>query len=317
MTSVVDRDVQEALPAADILDFLSTSLTCTSTSWNMGSFGAVAEFHHTNAGKARAMTVRSDLGAIRIRPVRGMSLIAYEMLSAQPDAWHHGVLVCVPKAHALERASGLVELGADEGAVQEKHRGGILFDLGLGSIAFRFCVRLFEADHIAFARRFLGQQVVETHCDLFQHLLRWSPHRVAISPVARIEVYQPIASPDGETPVGPHTHLIPHLLRPALTHSSYMPLPRGRLIGLTAYPANPVRDQRGRMKPFDADEHRYFQQLLSRYGNGEYLAAKARATRELMRRGELDLKTLKGTRVQRNAWRITARQLAHELTISA
>lgn len=297
----------------DALDILSGHLPCASTSWSIGGFGAVAEFHHTGASMTSRLTSRSRLGAIRVSRAREVKLIAYEMLSGIPESWHHGVLVCVPKARAFEPGSALSELGVDADALQEDHRCGILFDLGAGSAAFRFCVRLFEPAQIAFARRFLGKRVVDGHCDLFQRLLLWSPHRVVISPIARIEVYQAIASRDGKTPLGPHTHLIPHLLRPALARSSYMPVPRDYVIGLTAYPAHPVRDEHGRVKPFDAGQHRSFQRLLSGYGDPEYLAAKARARRALMQGSGSGRKPPEGSRLQRNAWRIAARQLPYEL----
>lgn len=306
----------QAGEAAETFDFLSSSLVCPSTSWSIGGFGAVAEFHHTTSTTFRHLTVCSESGAIGVFPLADVKLVAYEMLSARPGRWHHGVLICVPRAHALECPGGLNELGRDEYAVRPEHRSGILFDLGLGSPAFRFCVRLLEPEQIQFARRFIGQRVVETHGDLFQQLVRWSPHRVVMSAVARIEVYQRIASPDGKTPPGPHTHLIPHLLRPTLTHSSYMPVPVKHMVGLTAYPAHPAQDENGHPKAFDKDQHRSFQRLLSLYGDPDYVAAKARARRGLIERGAPDGGNLCGTRMQRNAWRIMVRQLPHELAIA-
>ena len=305
-----------AREATEAFDFLSSSLVCASTSWSIGGFGAVAEFHHTAATTSRPLTICSESGAIRVFPVADVKLVAYEMLSARPACWHHGVLVCVPSAHAFECPGGLTELGPDEQAVRPGHRSGVLFDLGLGSPAFRFCVRLLEPEQIQFARRFIGQRVVETHGDLFQQLMRWSPHRVVMSPVARIEVYQRIASPDGKTPPGPHTHLIPHLLRPTLTHSSYMPVPAKHLVGLTAYPAHPAQDENGHPKAFDQSQHRSFQRLLSLYGNPDYVAAKARARSRLIECGAPDGEGPSGTRMQRNAWRIMVRQLPHELAVA-
>jgi hypothetical protein len=97
---------------------------------------------------------------------------------------------------------------------------------------------------------------------------------VAISRVARIEVFQPIAPPGGATPSGPHTHLMPRFLRPGHAASANIPLPAGSVPGLTLYPPHPGKDDAGNAKPFSPGEHETFQRLLERFGDPGILAAK-------------------------------------------
>ena len=49
-------------------------------------------------------------------------------------------------------------------------------------------------------------------------ILAANPHRVFISRLGRIEVYQPIPPPSGKSPEGPHTHVLPRLLQSRRTH---------------------------------------------------------------------------------------------------
>ena len=56
---------------------------------------------------------------------------------------------------------------------------------------------------------------------LMHRLPRLSPHRVFCCRMGRVEVYQPIPAPDGKSPEGPHTHVLPRLL----AHGRSMPRP--------------------------------------------------------------------------------------------
>jgi hypothetical protein len=63
-----------------------------------------------------------------------------------------------------------------------------------------------------------------------------SPTRILASPVAHIEVHQPIPPPGGRSPEGPHTHLLPKFLAQGRTHPPGSPLPDGLYCGLSLYP---------------------------------------------------------------------------------
>ncbi len=64
-----------------------------------------------------------------------------------------------------------------------------------------------------------------------------SPHRVCISALGRIEVYQhiPSAGRHVRTPEGPHTHLLLRLLKAG--HAADTAIPPGFVACLTLYPA--------------------------------------------------------------------------------
>ncbi|MBY4639905.1 hypothetical protein K6L44_07865 [Gluconacetobacter entanii] len=92
-----------------------------------------------------------------------------------------------------------------------------------------------------------------------------------LSPAGRLEVYQPIPAPDGDSPLGAHTHLLPKLVRLKRPCSALDPIPEGWQPFLTLHPAAPFR-------PSDDDSHDYdqladlsFLPLLEEFGMEEDL----------------------------------------------
>jgi hypothetical protein len=183
----------------------------------------------------------------------------------------------------------------------------VLFDLGLGSPAFSFCVRTGDTALAATLRRAVGTTLLSAGRALAAALVAASPHRVAFSRLARIEVYQPIAPEGGVSPTGPHTHLLPRLLRPRQSHSANIRLPAERMPGLTLYPPHPAKDEAGVAKPFSPREHAAFQSLFDRFADPEARVAKA-AVVAAVERGESSPHKA-ATRIGRQAARVALRQL--------
>ncbi len=256
--------------ADDVANLVARQLSLASTSWSIGVLGALAEFHRDDAETCAgdgASCVVTPRGALRLELPAATRAIAYEMLAANPESWHQGVALCLPHdACAMRRRRVITELGPDRDAIRPADRGAILFDLGLGSEYCDFHVRASDPQHIARLREGVGMSVFDPRHKLFDDIPHMSPHRVFVSRLGRVEVYQRIGAPDGVTPDGPHTHVLPKLLRCNRTHSANIPLPAGSIPCVTLYPANPVRDDHGLPKPFDAAQYHAFQSLLATYG---------------------------------------------------
>jgi hypothetical protein len=167
----------------------------------------------------------------------------------------------------------LTELEADREALQLEHRGSTLFDLGLGALQADLCVRIDDHDTVAQLRRHTGRSVFDPANPAMGLLLETNPHRVFISRIGRIEVYQPIPPPTGKSPDGPHTHVLPKLLKSGRTHAATEPIPDGWIPCAHLYPGHPLRDE---SDLFDAAGHDPFQRMLQRFGLSEYLAIKRR-----------------------------------------
>ncbi len=296
------------------LDLAARHLAAPASGWSIGTYGVLAEFARApdEPAEVSGTGVLTARGAIRLEGGAAIGAapgaIAYEVLSAQPGLWHHGVLFTLPaQTGELPARRGITELGPDRAAVRPGDRAATLFDLGFGSTAFAFCVRTADPALTAALRRAAGTPLLAAGRELAAALVAASPHRVACSRLARIEVYQPIAPEGGATPTGPHTHLLPRLLRPHQACSANIRLPDGALPGLALYPPHPAKDEAGVPKPFSHAEHAAFQTVFERFADGEARAAKAAVVAGVAAGAMPD--RLPATRIGRQAARIALRQL--------
>ena len=135
-----------------------------------------------------------------------------------------------------------------------------------------------------------------------------SPHRIFIGRLGRIEVFQPIPPPDGKSPDGPHTHVLPKLLRAGRTHSATEPVPEGFVPCAHFYPAHPVKDALGRALPFDARRHDAFQAMLRRFGDPAAVALKERVLSAIAQGGAPAEVAVPNDRFARASVRVAIRQ---------
>ena len=283
------------------------------SSFSIGSVGAIAEFHRDAdepllLDDSEQLTIATERGALKIVLTDSVVPLAYEVLSKQPGRWQHGVVFCCPKLLALSHCRAmLTELGPDDGAIRAFDRDAILFDLGLSTRNVDFCIRTRDPELLTLLRRHAGRSVLAPESRAMGAIIEASPHRVAISRLGRAEVYQAIDTV--KTPQGPHTHVLPALLRSGRTHSATIPVPSGTLPCLNVYPANPLFDGLGRDKPFDTSSLARFRTLLELWGAPEYCAEKARAMDAIQRGLDAGAYDCPQTRLGRTALRVALRQL--------
>ena len=303
---------------AAIADVIDGALRDPGTGWSTGVFGALAEFMHD---PGEAVALEHAPGSISARTARGglrvvcgnpqARLVAWEEPAQAPGQWRQAAALCLPAAQAAIGGAGcLTALGADAEALDPAHRGQLLFDIGAGFDHVRACIRTGDPGLVALLLAAEGQEVVLSGHPVVAAIISASPHRVFLSAVARVEVYQPIPGAHDRAPEGPHTHVNPALLRHRRPHAATRPLPEGWVSGLDFYPANPLHDIQGQPQPFDADCHDAFQSLLQRFGLPEALAEKQRVTQALHHGVPAADYALAATRPGRAAARVALRQLA-------
>ena len=286
--------------------------------WGCGSFGAIAEFvrdpgEEAHIDDAEGITAYTDRGGIRIDPIPALRPIAYEMTSRDPEAWQHGVALCLPEDDC--RMSGrtvVTELRPDHDALRPQDRSAILFDLGLGQLQIDVCVRSSDSDTIAALRAAEGRAFLGHGSTLYFDMAKLSPHRVFLCRFGRVEVYQPIPLPDGKSPDGPHTHVLPKLLAHRRAHAANLPISPGWIPCMTLFPPNPVRDELGRLKEFDAVSYAEFQALWGQFGDAGLVALKEAVKRSAIAGHDTLPETeLADTREGRATVRVALRQLSH------
>lgn len=293
-----------------IADLVARHLADPHASVAIGTFGAIAEFHR-NTDEPIELSARSAIsarGGIRIDVERIERVIAWERPSSG-DAWTHGIALCISRAGcAMNGRVVITELGRDSEALREEDRDAVLFDLGIGAAHCDIMVRTTDSAIVRVLRAGAGKALAAT--TLMQELPAMSPARVFASRLGRVEVFAPIPKPDGKTPDGPHTHLLPELLRLRRTHASTIPVPQGFVPCAEIFPSSSIHDAHGRRKPFDAAKHSTFQALLDKYGDRECVSAKIE-TCAAVRAGQAPTEVITYTRAQRLARRVALRQLLY------
>jgi len=268
---------------------IDTLIAAPGSAWAVGILGALAEFSRLDgdldgdfdgdaASEGPGRTLRSERGALRVERAQGLMPIAYEGLGGRADGWTQTVAFCLPAEAARGPArTVLTELGPDRDAI-DAAGDAILFDLGLGSPWIEACVRTGDAALLATLREHAGRSVLDPGSPAMAAIKRASPTRMFRSRAARIEVYQPIGSTARgiPTPAGPHTHVLPGLLKTGRSHAATAPIPEGAVPVLWCYPENPVSGHDGQRRPFDPAAHAAFQSLIDRYAPPGYAAEKRR-----------------------------------------
>lgn len=253
--------------------------------WSMGSFGAVCEFMWDEGEAALETAGHSSFeratarGGIRLESTILDSIIpvAYELPSPKTHRWSHALALCLPRDRVTaSRRAVLTELGPDEKAVCPQDRTAILFDLGLALPQCDFCIRTADPELLAVLRENAGLAVFDPASKAMPAVLKAHPHRIAITGAGRIEVYQKIGGPDtgGISPPGPHTHLLPQLMKSGRTHSANTPIPDDLMPLGFLHPGNTVVGPLGEEKEFEPELHEAFQHLLARYGVSDLIATK-------------------------------------------
>jgi len=298
-------------PSSAAIDLLHEQIADADTQWSLGTFGGIAEFSRDRDEKVSL--TRSETGAAAVTARGGIAIelsdhcrpFAFECITR--SSWSQRVALCLPAGGcAMSRRTVFTELDVDREALQPEHRGSTLFDLGLGALQADLCVRIDDHDTVAQLCRHTGRSVFDPANPAMGLLLETNPHRVFISRIGRIEVYQPIPPPSGTSPDGPHTHVLPKLLKSGRTHAATEPIPQGWIPCAHLYPGHPLRDE-GDL--FDAECHDPFQRMLERFGLPEFLAIKRRVA-DAIKAGEPPANlTIPLDRHGRTGVRIALRQL--------
>lgn len=269
--------------AQGVFETLRRHAVDCSSAWALGTFGVVAEFLRDADEPALVridvdvIEVATDRGAMRLTPHTDLQAVAFERPLAQGRTWSQGVALCLPHAaSAMNCRTTLTELGPDLEAVRIEDRTAILFDLGLGALQVDACIRVSDPELIAILRAAEGVSVFDPERSPMGAVVRHGPHRVFCGQIGRIEVFQPIPPPDGVSPEGPHTHLLPKLLRTGRTHAATEPIPPGLVPVVHLGPAHPLKTLLGKPRPFDIDAHAAFQSLMADYGDAAHMAVKQR-----------------------------------------
>ncbi|MGP6085445.1 DUF1289 domain-containing protein [Antarctobacter jejuensis] len=202
-----------------------TSGTCKLTA---GVWGASAEFTCPSGDDRHAviaedrLTLTTDHGALRLDAPSYLTAFEIERPDDTPL-----LALAVPQGRAFrDMPRALTPLGSDPDPLLPRDAKGARFDLGLGRRAARFMVRC-DKDLARDLHSCTGVQWPDHLQHLGQPLAMASPVRIVETPCLKVEIDAPIPDPDGTSPVGPHTHLLPDHVAQGLDLPPTVPLPAG------------------------------------------------------------------------------------------
>lgn len=299
----------------ELRQVLKDALMQEECGWNMGSFGAIGEFHHVDGDPApqayAGMMQVTRRGGVRIETLEGVRPVAYEPLSPRPHRWTQVVSLCLPyAAAAMNLRTVLTALGPDPNALRDTDRDAQLFDMGLGQHQVDFCIRTADPELLEVLNKTAGRSLFEQDNPAMGAILKAHPHRVLLTRLGRVEVYQKIGGPDtgGKSPEGPHTHVLPKLLRAKRTHSANAPIPEGWVPCCSMHPENPVIDRLGEDRAFNRAAFDAFQDLLGAWGAEPYSRGKQAVWALLKAETPVENAREPQTREGRVGWRNGIRQ---------
>lgn len=225
------------MPVLSALNLADALLDCANQ-WSIGCYGAIGEFMR---GENEPCVIDRTEAAISLATRRGAMAIRldapYEAVpqpTRNPDA--RSIAYCLPEHIALmERRRSITELAPDTQALRKEDCGAMLFDIGIGAPHVTMLLRTGNRDLAEALRRRAGQPYLDVAKELAPVSLEAQPHRIFLSALGRLEVYQPIPRPGEQSPEGPHTHLLPGFLRKGLAHGPDSVIPAGRYAGLMMY----------------------------------------------------------------------------------
>jgi len=283
--------------------------------WSIGTFGAVGEFRWTEdepmerRDRDGVIERVTGLAGIKIVPRDDARVIAYDSLHSDGETWGQWVVFCLPMVEPA--TDGTVRrLGPDEDALRAEDRGAVLFDLGVGRGLVQMCARTRDEELIRALDAMEGRSVFDPGSAVNREILRAQPHRVMLSPLGRVEIYTRVPGPGENSPVGPHTHLLPKLVLSGRTHAANAPIPEGMQPVLTLHPRAPWRDAMGQRVPFDEELDESFEGILADFALPEDRAVRAAVEQAVAAGTGPETFAWPQTRRGRAQGRITLRRLA-------
>lgn len=222
---------------AQLLDEVEHRFATAAGAFVVGVHGAVAEIlrapeeNHDVERDDLTLTLRTRRCALRIEAPA--FLTAFEIQRGERAPL---IALAVPAGRAGPAGpTVLTALGPDHGALLARDAGGARFDMGLGRKAARFSIRCRDGIAPQIAGHY-GAPWPESLSRTAATILAESPVRVVEAPCVRAEVEAAIPPPNGHSPDGPHTHLLPEIVAQGFDAPPDLPLPKSYILSALFHP---------------------------------------------------------------------------------
>lgn len=225
----------------EIQSFVLNSIRGDRGTWTAGVVGAVGEFAVLPGESVEAeldgdTVIATTLGGrLRFLINNDIRPLTFDP-PGTPTEELRVILAVKKKRGHPDLADALTLLGKDAEAIDPAETEADMFDLGLGRKEARFCIRVGKGATKDLLTGAAGATFPASLGAIAPKLLAESPTRVVETALGRIEVMTAIPEPEGKSPPGPHTHLLPDHIASNRAMPVGMDLPKPYFPGATFYP---------------------------------------------------------------------------------
>jgi hypothetical protein len=267
----------------EIKDLIIQSASKTDSSWAIVRDGIVAEFSVVPGDKP---SVSFENNILRIDTHRATLCINFDesidFIVAESGAhgcspWTQNVYLCVPKQDAkMSCRDKLTYLGHYKDVQDE----GELWDLGVGNKTLDACIIAKDEQTNQLLKQKEGKYIIDDP-NFLRELVIHSPTRLFKSKHAYIIVRQKIPREGEDEVEGPHTHLLPHIIKSGKHFD--VPVPKTMIPVLQTNPFGSVIDGNGDFHKWNGFDEDKFQRFLEKYGDQGYVSLKQNTRKKILK----------------------------------
>lgn len=259
---------------SEIKELLLKSSTNTSSSWAIVRNGTVAEFSIVpgdlpkKSFENNVLQVETQRATLCVNFDDTVQAFVAESGVHGCSPWTQNIYLCMPKNDAkLSNRKKLTHLTQYNDG-QDK---GELWDLGIGNETLDACI-IAKDTHTNNLLRQKEEEHILDDPNFLRGLVECSPVRLFKSKFAFIKVRQKIPQENKDEVDGPHTHLLPPIIKSGKHLQT--PIPDNMIPIIQADPFGSVIDGNGSFHKWMGFEQDKFQNFLQKYGDSHYVSLK-------------------------------------------
>jgi hypothetical protein len=256
------------------------------SAWSIVRNGAVAEFSVSAAADdclsnnidPASNTLVADTQKARLKLFLDDSIkpIIAETASYRCSPWSQCIYLCLPEEEArMSCRKSLTYIGSYD----DNERSGELWDIGIGNDSLDFCIVVRDSELQQALKNREGDYIIDDR-EFLEVLVKFSPQRLLKTQFASILVKQKIPL-RGEVVTGPHTHLLPNIIRNNIKFP--IPIDNNLRSIIQVDPFGSIIDGDGNYYDWTGFEKDPFQLLLRDYSTNNYIQDKWFLRDEILR----------------------------------
>jgi len=265
----------------DIKNLILESAKKNSTSWVIVRSGIVAEFSIVPGDDVKSsfedntLKVQTPRASLSLEFDDSISDIVAESGAHGCSPWSQNIHLAIPKDQAqMSCRDKLTFLGN----FKEDSIEGKLWDLGVGNKTLDACIIADSDTHLLLQQR--EDQYILDDPKFLRELIQHSPVRLFKSKFASILVKQKIPLSESDEIDGPHTHLLPPIIRRRKQVLSPIPDHMESIIQVNPFVS--VIDGNGQFYKWNGFEDDKFQELLQKHGDESYTSRKNQLLQKIL-----------------------------------